>query len=126
MNAQQIYLCMHFIMWTALICIINIVQVEHDSLSRRDVTALLTITIKPEIFRNFRHDSWETNSVFIVDLNETIRRGFKNLTADYQQLRLEKDVGIDGQSKTWQIEVSETLISSGHGIKNWIFRRKCK
>ena len=39
------------------------------------------------------------------------------MTADYQKLRLEIGVGIDGQYKTWQIEISETLISSGHEIK---------
>ena len=54
--------------------------------------------------------------MFIVDLNAT-RRSFTNLTADYQKLRLEIGVGIDGQCITGQIENSETLISSGHGIK---------
>ena len=33
-------------------------------------------------------------SVFIVDLKATIRRGFTNITADYQKLRLEIGVGI--------------------------------
>ena len=33
--------------------------------------------------------------MFIVDLNATIRRGFINLTAEYQELRLEIGVGID-------------------------------
>ena len=30
MNAQQINLCMYLTMWTALICILNIVKVGHD------------------------------------------------------------------------------------------------
>ena len=34
------------------------------------------------------------NSVFIVDLNATIRIGFKYLTADYQKLWLEIPVGV--------------------------------
>ena len=33
--------------------------------------------------------------MFIVDLNATIRRGFTNLTADYQKVRLEIGVGVD-------------------------------
>ena len=60
----------------------------------------LDITIKPEILRILCHDSWKTNLVFIVDLNTTIRRGFTNLTADDKKLRLEIDVGINGQCKT--------------------------
>ena len=57
--------------------------------------------------------------MFIVDLNANIlvRRGFTNLTAAFKKLRLEIGVGIDGQCKTRQIEISETLISSGRGIK---------
>ena len=65
--------------------------------------------IKREILRILRRDTWGTDSVFIVDLNATIRRGFTNITADYQKLRLEIGVGIDGQYKTRQIEISETL-----------------
>ena len=38
--------------------------------------------------------------MFIVDLNATTRRGFTNLTADYQKLRLEMGVGVDGQYST--------------------------
>ena len=64
------------------------------SWSRRDVTAYITITIKPEILRILHHDIWGTVSVFIVDLNADIRGGFTNLTADYQKLRLEIGVGI--------------------------------
>ena len=30
MNAQQIYLCMYVTMKTTLLCILNIVKVEHD------------------------------------------------------------------------------------------------
>ena len=30
MNAQQIYLCMYFTIWTALICILNMVKVVYD------------------------------------------------------------------------------------------------
>ena len=80
---------------------------------------LITITIKSEILCILCHDTWETKLVFIIDLNANIRRGFTNLTADYQKLRLEIGVGIDGQCKMWQIEIiiSETLISSGHGIE---------
>ena len=76
------------------------------------------------MLRILRHDTWGTDSVFIVDLNATIRRGFTNLTANYQKLRLEIGVEIDGQYKTPPIEISESLIeisesliSSGHGIK---------
>ena len=64
------------------------------SWSRRDVTAYITITIKPEILRILHHDIWGTVSVFIVDLNADIRGGFTNLTADYQKLWLEIGVGI--------------------------------
>ena len=53
-----------------------------------------------------RHDTWGTDLVFIVDLNATIRRGFTNITIDYQKLRLEIGVGIDRQYETWQIEIS--------------------
>ena len=56
--------------------------------------------IKPEILRILRHDSLETISVFMVDLNATFRRGFTNFTADYQTLRMEIGVGVDGQCKT--------------------------
>ena len=66
----------------------------HNSWSRRDVTAYITITIKPKILRILHHDIWGTVSVFIVDLNADIRGGFTNLTADYQKLRLEIGVGI--------------------------------
>ena len=45
----------------------------------------MTITIKPEILRFLRHDSWETNSVFIVDLNATIRRVYTNLKERHQE-----------------------------------------
>ena len=76
------------------------------SWSRRDVTVYLTITIKPETLRILRRDTLGTDSVFIVDLNANIRGGFIYLTADYQKLRLEIGVGIYGQCKTWQIEVS--------------------
>ena len=62
--------------------------------SGRDVTAYITIMIKPEILRILHHDIWGTVSVFIVDLNANIRGGFTNLTADYQKLRLEIGVGI--------------------------------
>ena len=58
------------------------------------------MTIKPEILRILRHYSLETNLAFIVDLHATIRDGFTNLTVDYQKLRLELGVGIDGQFKT--------------------------
>ena len=64
------------------------------SWSRRDVTAYIIITIKPEILRILHHDIWGTVSVFIVDLNADIRGGFTNLTAIYQKLRLEIGVGI--------------------------------
>ena len=57
------------------------------------------IAIKPEILRILRHDSWGTYSVFIVDLNANKRRGFTNLVADYQKLRLEIGVGIYGNAK---------------------------
>ena len=56
-----------------------------NSWSRRDVTAYITITIKPEMLRILHHDIWGTVSVFIVDLNADIRGGFTNLTADYQK-----------------------------------------
>ena len=65
-----------------------------NSLCRRDVTAYITITIKPEILRILHHDIWGTVSVFIVDLNADKRGDFTNLTADYQKLRLEIGVGI--------------------------------
>ena len=42
--------------------------------------------IKPETIRILRHDTWETNSVFIIDLSATIRRDFANPTADYQKV----------------------------------------
>ena len=64
------------------------------SLSQRDVTAYMTIRVKPEILCILRHDIWGTVLVFIVDLNADIRGGFTNLTADYQKLRLEIGVGI--------------------------------
>ena len=67
---------------------------DPNSWSRRDVTAYITITIKPEILCILHHDIWGTVSVFIVDLNADIRGGFTNLTADYQKLRLEIGVGI--------------------------------
>ena len=54
----------------------------------------MTITIKPEILRILHRDTLGTDSVFIVDLNATIRRGFTNITTDYQKLRLEIGVGI--------------------------------
>ena len=41
----------------------------------------------------------ETNSVFIVDLNETIPRDFANITTDYQKLLLEVGVRVDGHCK---------------------------
>ena len=52
-----------------------------------------------------------------TNLNATVRRAFTNLTTEYQKLWLEIGVGIDGQYKTWQIEMSVTLISSWHRIK---------
>ena len=61
--------------------------------------------------------------MFIVDLNATIKRGFTNLTADYQNLQLEIGVGIDWQCKTCQIVISETLIRSGHGINPYPAKR---
>ena len=64
------------------------------SWSRRDVTAYMTITIKPEKLRIWRLDIWGTVSVFIVDLNADIRGGFTNFTADYQTLRLDIGIGI--------------------------------
>ena len=70
------------------------IKKKNHSWSWRDVTAYLTITIKPEILRTLRHDSRGTDSVFIIDLNANIRRGFTNLTADYQKLRLEIGVGV--------------------------------
>ena len=66
----------------------------HYSWSRRDVTAYMTITIKPEKLRILRLDIWGTVSVFIVDLNADIRGGFTNLTADYQKLWLDIHVGV--------------------------------
>ena len=87
------------------------------SWSRHDITIYLTITIKPKILHILRHAIWEINSVFIVDLNATIRRGFTNLTADYQKLLHEIGEGIDGKCITGQIEIPETLISLGHGLK---------
>ena len=53
-----------------------------------------------------RYDTWEINSVFIVDLNATIRRGFTNPTADYQKAWLEIDVGVDRQYKMWHRNIS--------------------
>ena len=79
---------------------------------------------KARILRILRRDTWGTVSVFIVDLNATIRIGFTNITAEYQKLRLEIGVGIDGQYKTWQMEISETLISSGHEIKKSDFSQE--
>ena len=70
------------------------VDVRQISWSRRDVTAYITFTIKPEILRILHHDIWGTVSVFIVERNADIRGGFTNLTADYQKLRLEIGVGI--------------------------------
>ena len=67
---------------------------KQKSLIRHDVTAYITITIKPEILRILHHDIWGTVSVFIVDLNADIRGGFTNLTADNQKLRLDIGVGI--------------------------------
>ena len=57
-------------------------------------------TGKTTVLRILRRDTWGTVSVFIVDLNATIRRGFTNITADYQKLRPEIGVRIDGQYKT--------------------------
>ena len=59
-----------------------------------NVTAYMTITIKPEKLRILLLDIWGTVSVFIVDLNADIRGGFTNLTADYLKLRLDIGVGI--------------------------------
>ena len=73
---------------------LNKSSLSQHSWSRRDVTAYITITIKPEILRILHHDIWGTVSVFIVDLNADIRGGFTNLIADYQKLRLEIGVGI--------------------------------
>ena len=71
--------------WKTLTLAITIINCTvRDSWKRRDVTAQLTITIKPDILRILHHDSWETNSVFILDLNATIRKCFTNTTADYQ------------------------------------------
>ena len=67
---------------------------QTDSLSRRDVIAYITITIKPEKLRILHHDIWGTVSLFIVDLNADIRGGFTNFIADYQKLRQEIGVGI--------------------------------
>ena len=64
------------------------------SWSRRDVTAYMTITIKPEKLRILRLDIWGTVSAFIVDLNADIRGDFTNITADYQKLRLDIHVGV--------------------------------
>ena len=61
---------------------------------------------KVRTLRILSRDTLGTDSVFIVDLNANIRGGFTNLTADYQKLLLEMGVGIYGQCKTWQIEVS--------------------
>ena len=44
--------------------------------------------------------------MFIVDLNADIRRGFTNLTADYQKLRVEIGVGI----RTMQNVTNRNLI----------------
>ena len=55
---------------------------EAHSWSRHDVTAYMTITIKPKKLRILRLDIWGTVSVFIIDLNADIRGGFTNLTAD--------------------------------------------
>ena len=67
---------------------------QTDSWSQRDVTAYMTITIKPEKLHILRLDIWGTASVFMVDLNAEIRGAFTNLTADYQKLRLDVGVGI--------------------------------
>ena len=75
-------------------CIYTQLMPLSDSWSRRDVTAYITITIKPETLRILHHDIWGTVSVFIVDLNADIRGGFTNLIADYQKLRLEIGEGI--------------------------------
>ena len=50
--------------------------------------------------RILRHDTWETNSVFIVDLNTTITRDFANLTADNKKLLQEIGVRADEHCKT--------------------------
>ena len=68
----------------------------------------MTITIKPEILRILRHDIWGTVSVFIVDLNADIRGDFTNLTADYQNLRLEIGAGIN--IRTMQNVTNKNLI----------------
>ena len=52
------------------------------------------------MLRILRHGTWETNSVFIVDLNATMRIGFANLTADYhEKLLLEIGTRVDGHCK---------------------------
>ena len=42
-------------------------------------------TITPEKLCILRHDSRGTDSVFIVDLNATIKSDFATLAADYQK-----------------------------------------
>ena len=80
--------------WLTMLLVKIMVQPRFNhSWSRRDVTAYMTITIKPEKLRILRLDIWGTVSVFIVDLNADIRGGITNLTADYQILRLEIGVG---------------------------------
>ena len=39
--------------------------------------------------------------MFIVDLNATIRRDFTNPMADYQKVRLEIGVGVDGDTNRY-------------------------
>ena len=56
--------------------------------------------IKPETIRILGHDTWEEDSVFIVDPNATITRDFANITTDYQKLLLEIGVRVDGHRKT--------------------------
>ena len=56
--------------------------------------------IKPETIRILRHDTWEINSVFIVDHNATITGDFANLMTDNKKSLLEIGVKVDGHCKT--------------------------
>ena len=77
--------------------------------------------MKPDILIVLRHDTWGTDSKFLVELNATVQRDFTNLTADYQKILLEIGVMVDGLCKIYEFKLKESWYVKYGVLKYQIF-----